>query len=111
MRETNGKQIDADLQDCLSWAAKNFDALLEPEISLGYDVGCWFEAVESKPLKEHPLDGTRRFNATTNMETRRLILGKVETSGGHAAVLGKFTRTMFARDLHRQPEPLGENRA
>jgi hypothetical protein len=85
--------------------------LLEPEISLGYDVGSWFEAVEGKSLKEHPLDGTRRFKATTNMETRRLILGKVETFGEHAAGLGKFTRTMFARDLRRQLEPLGDNSA
>ena len=40
-------------------------------------------------------------------DTRALILTKVATFGEHPSGLGKFTRTLFARDLRRSVEPAG----
>jgi hypothetical protein len=36
----------------------------------------------------------------------RVILNRIETFGEHAAGLGKFTRTMFAKDLRRKLQRL-----
>ncbi len=84
---------------------------LEPEFCCAYDVEAWFASDENESLGIHVLSTPLTFKATTPEETRELILGKVSAFGEHASGLGKFTRTMFARDLRRQLRPIGDARA
>lgn len=71
-----------------------------------YDIEGWANDGYLRPLADHRYDATRHFVARTEPARRALILSKIETFGEHAAGLGKFTRTMFARDLRRTLEPL-----
>ena len=70
-----------------------------------YDIEGWAKDGYLRPLAEHRFDAPRRFVARTDPARRALILAKIETFGEHPAGLGKFTRTMFARDLRRNLEP------
>lgn len=66
-----------------------------------YDVEAWAGAGYSRPLAEFAFERPRELSAEATDATRALILAKVEAFGEHASGLGKFTRTMFARDLRR----------
>jgi len=66
-----------------------------------HDVGRWAEEGYAKPLAAYRSDPPRLLLARTEPATRRLLETKLETFGEHAAGLGKFTRTLFARDLRR----------
>jgi hypothetical protein len=66
-----------------------------------YDVEAWAGAGYARPLASFAFDAPREFAAEASDATRALILAKVEAFGEHASGLGKFTRTMFARDLRR----------
>lgn len=66
-----------------------------------YDVEAWASAGYTRPLAEFAFGSPRELVAETSDATRALILAKVEAFGEHASGLGKFTRTMFARDLRR----------
>jgi hypothetical protein len=46
------------------------------------------------------------LHARVEPERRKLIEAKVKTFGDHPSGLGKFTRTMFARDLRRTIIPV-----
>jgi hypothetical protein len=70
-----------------------------------WDVEGWAKDGYLRPLAEHAFGAPRAFVARTRPETRALILSKLATFGEHPAGLGKFTRTMFARDLRRALEP------
>jgi radical SAM superfamily enzyme YgiQ (UPF0313 family) len=67
-----------------------------------YDVDAWAEERFVRPLSAHALDQSRTVRAEVDGEKRALIETKLETFGEHPSGLGKFTRTMFARDLRRQ---------
>jgi hypothetical protein len=41
------------------------------------------------------------FHTTVEPERKELIESRIRTFGEHPAGLGKFTRTMFAKDLRR----------
>jgi len=65
-----------------------------------YDVEAWAENGYQEPLTRHrSLVAT--LHAHVEPERRKLIETKVKTFGDHPSGLGKFTRTMFARDLRR----------
>jgi radical SAM superfamily enzyme YgiQ (UPF0313 family) len=66
-----------------------------------FDVEAWAAAHCTRPLREFACDSPRRFYAECDASTRALIQAKVGTFGEHASSLGKFTRTMFARQLRR----------
>lgn len=66
-----------------------------------YDVEAWARDQYAAPLDEYRFDTRRALRAEASESTRALILAKVGTFGEHPAGLGKFTRTMFARDLRR----------
>lgn len=66
-----------------------------------WDVERWANENYKKPLSEYRFDADRTFEGTVAPEKKRLITTKVDTFGEHASGLGKFTRTMFARDLRR----------
>jgi len=73
----------------------------KPTWTSSYDVESWAHDGYVKPLADYAFDAPRTLHAETAAPTRALILAKVETFGEHASGLGKFTRTMFARDLRR----------
>lgn len=77
-----------------------------------FDVEAWREDGYARPLESYRLPGRAVFEAVVPDERRALILSRVATFGEHPAGLGKFTRTMFARDLRRTVvRPAGEARA
>ena len=66
-----------------------------------WDVEAWSREGYKRPLADHAFDEVQVFTATVSPEVRTLIETKVETFGEHPSGLGKFTRTLFARDLRR----------
>ncbi len=80
-----------------------FGPAIEREVSwtTTYDVESWTRERFAKPLSAYAFPAARTLRAATTPETRALIRTKVETFGEHPSGLGKFTRTMFARDLRR----------
>jgi len=66
-----------------------------------YDVDRWVADAFARPLGDYVGAKAREFSAETSPQTRALIMTKVGAFGEHASGLGKFTRTMFARDLRR----------
>ncbi|MCY3002293.1 MAG: hypothetical protein NTV21_10865, partial [Planctomycetota bacterium] len=67
-----------------------------------HDVEAWATAGYSRPLAEFRLETPLEFVAECSPQVRALIQTKVGTFGEHASGLGKFTRTLFARDLRRR---------
>ena len=72
-----------------------------PLWSTSYDVEAWREDGYVKPLEQYALPEPRTFATTMDPEKKAQLLVRVKTFGEHAQGLGKFTRTMFARDLRR----------
>jgi len=66
-----------------------------------WDVESWSQEGYTRPLAAYAFGERRAFTAAVQPRVRSLIETKVETFGEHPAGLGKFTRTMFARDLRR----------
>lgn len=81
------------------------------EIVLDYDVASWSAAGYSQPLSRYRLPQPLRFQARASEQVRATLLSRVATFGEHPAGLGKFTRTMFARELRRQLLPLAQHSA
>lgn len=75
-----------------------------------YDVASWAAASDDRPLSAFRADAPVRWVARTEPDKAALIRTKVKTFGEHPHGLGKFTRTMFARDLRRSlvREPVPE---
>lgn len=67
-----------------------------------FDVEAWVADGYEQPLATHRLDSAVKYSAVVDEDRRSLIEEKIETFGEHPAGLGKFTRTMFARDLRRR---------
>lgn len=66
-----------------------------------FDVDAWGAEGFARPLEDYASKATRSWSAEVDPRTRALIMTKVGAFGEHASGLGKFTRTMFARDLRR----------
>ncbi len=67
----------------------------------GLDVEAWTRDGHARALEEYRFASPTRFEAHVEPDRKSLIRTKVETFGEHPSGLGKFTRTMFARDLRR----------
>jgi radical SAM superfamily enzyme YgiQ (UPF0313 family) len=67
-----------------------------------YDVEGWREDGYGKPLFDYRCPWPRTVTFAVDDEHQALILSRIATFGEHPAGLGKFTRTMFARDLRRR---------
>jgi radical SAM superfamily enzyme YgiQ (UPF0313 family) len=65
-----------------------------------YDVAAW-TASHGQPIAAFRFDAPRTMTAAVPPDVRALIETKVTTFGEHPSGLGKFTRSMFARDLRR----------
>lgn len=70
-----------------------------------YDVASWSEDGYTADLDKYAFPEPRQLRAEAEPATRKLIETKVATFGEHPSGLGKFTRTMFARDLRRAVAP------
>jgi len=66
-----------------------------------FDVEAWREDGYKKPLSDYIFDELQRFGTYVDPKVKSLILSRVTSFGEHPAGLGRFTRTMFARDLRR----------
>jgi radical SAM superfamily enzyme YgiQ (UPF0313 family) len=66
-----------------------------------YDIERWVHEHFTKPLADYAFGTERTMTATCTADVRALIEAKLGTFGEHPSGLGKFTRSMFARDLRR----------
>ena len=66
-----------------------------------YDIEAWSAARDGRPLAafRKPLPTT--WLTTMNPDVRAVLEHRLATFGEHPATLGKFTRTVFAKDLRR----------
>ncbi|MBS1239702.1 MAG: cobalamin B12-binding protein [Proteobacteria bacterium] len=76
-----------------------------------YDVAAWAEQGDPLPLGAFRHERPIEFVGRVRDDRRKVILNKVETFGEHASGLGKFTRTMFARDLRRTLVAVGREQS
>jgi radical SAM superfamily enzyme YgiQ (UPF0313 family) len=72
-----------------------------------YDIEAWAGDGYARPLSQYRCEPVRTLRAYVEPERQALIRAKIQMFGEHPSGLGKFTRTMFARDLRRsfQREP------
>jgi radical SAM superfamily enzyme YgiQ (UPF0313 family) len=66
-----------------------------------YDLEKWRNEGYARHLEDYSYPEPKTFAAIVEAESRALIQSRIATFGEHPAGLGKFTRTMFARDLRR----------
>jgi radical SAM superfamily enzyme YgiQ (UPF0313 family) len=74
--------------------------------ALAYDVEAWARDKYERRLADYRFNQPVYFDGLTSAERKALIAVKIETFGEHPSGLGKFTRTMFARDLRRTLFPV-----
>ena len=79
----------------------------ESEWDTVYDVEAWANDKFAKPLNNYTAK-VKKLQARVEPEKRALIETKVKTFGDHPSGLGKFTRTMFARDLRRTVQAVNQ---
>ena len=78
-----------------------------PEWTSAYEIEQWSAEHYSKPLASYYLGVARTFGMKVDAERKAVIENRIRTFGEHPAGLGKFTRTMFARDFRRTMRPAG----
>ena len=66
-----------------------------------YDLEKWRNEGYARHLEDYSYPEPKTFAAIVEDEPRALIQNRIATFGEHPAGLGKFTRTMFARELRR----------
>ena len=66
-----------------------------------FDVEAWSEDKYSRPLESYSYPERKKFATLVEPEKKTLIENRIRTFGEHPSGLGKFTRTMFARQLRR----------
>ncbi|HEV8613210.1 MAG TPA: hypothetical protein VGQ73_06845, partial [Gemmatimonadales bacterium] len=74
----------------------------QPSFTASYDVEAWREANYLHPLAGFRTPAPLTYRTAIDPEKRAVIERRIATFGEHAGGLGKFTRTMFAKDLRRQ---------
>ena len=72
-----------------------------PTWTTSFDVESWLADDCIRPLESYSFDSPVTLATTVEPERQALILDRLATFGEHPSGLGKFTRTMFARDLRR----------
>jgi radical SAM superfamily enzyme YgiQ (UPF0313 family) len=75
-----------------------------PDWVTAFDVEAWHAEGHIRPLGEYRVDPPRTFATRVPPDKKAMVLTRIRTFGEHPAGLGKFTRTMFARDLRRTVE-------
>lgn len=74
---------------------------MSPEWTTSYDVETWVRENYTRPLSKYAVP-TRTFKTRMNPEKKAILGTRLSTYGDHPSGLGKFTRTLFARDLRRE---------
>jgi hypothetical protein len=72
-----------------------------PYWTTSYNLEAWRRDGYKNCLETYPYPKPQTFRGTIEPERKALIESRIATFGEHPSQLGKFTRTMFARDLHR----------
>ena len=72
-----------------------------PSWSSTFDVEGWRDDGYARKLEAYRFPEPKTFLTAVDDEKKALIMSRVNTFGEHPGGLGKFTRTMFARDLRR----------
>lgn len=76
-----------------------------PSFTASYDVEAWRDADFARPLASFRTPGPVVYRSHMDPEKRAVIEHRIATFGEHSNGLGKFTRTMFAKDLRRKLVP------
>jgi radical SAM superfamily enzyme YgiQ (UPF0313 family) len=76
-----------------------------PSFTSAYDVEAWRDGEYRRPLTSFRTPAPVTYCTEMDAEKRAVIEHRIATFGEHPAGLGKFTRTMFAKDLRRQLVP------
>jgi radical SAM superfamily enzyme YgiQ (UPF0313 family) len=71
-----------------------------------FDVESWVNDGYVRPLESYRFEQPITFQGSVPEKRASLIKLKVDTFGEHPAGLGKFTRSMFARDMRRSLIPV-----
>ena len=74
---------------------------LAPTWTTDYDVERWARDGYGEDLESYRLPARSSVRAGMDPERRALIESRVATFGEHPAGLGRFTRSLFARDMRR----------
>jgi hypothetical protein len=69
-----------------------------------YDIEAWKAAGYVRALAEFRRAAPAEIATSIEPRVRDMIESRIRTFGEHPAGLGRFTRTMFARDLRRRIE-------
>ena len=78
-----------------------------PSWTSRYDVEAWIAEGFKRPLSSYAFPQPRTFRTHVDPERKTRLLQRLATYGEHPSGLGKFTRTLFARDLRRTLESAG----
>lgn len=73
-----------------------------PVLTSAYDVDAWVREKFKRPLSDFKLDSPAAFPTHMDPEKKALLENRLATYGEHPSGIGKFTRTMFARDWRRE---------
>ena len=97
---------------CVLLHAPFFESLSStPVWTSGYDIEKWCAENYSKPLAAYSYATRRSFATAVESDRKAVIANRLRTFGEHPSGMGKFTRTMFARELRRTlvvPPPLAD---
>jgi AcrR family transcriptional regulator len=87
---------------CLLLHAPFGDSLNATPVWRGnFDIETWRKEKYLEPLSTYRYPETVHFATVVEPERKALIENRIRTFGEHPSGLGKFTRTMFARELRR----------
>ena len=75
---------------------------VSPAWTTSYDVEAWVRNKYERPLSDYKLPAPVTFMTRIDPTRKAILESRLATYGDHPAGLGKFTRTMFARDLRRE---------
>jgi hypothetical protein len=76
-----------------------------PKWTTAFDVEEWLADDCTRPLESYRHLTPMTLDTAIDAERRAIILNRIDTFGEHPSGLGKFMRTMFARDLRRSLVP------
>jgi len=76
-----------------------------PSFTSAWDVEAWRDADGARPLGDFATGAPVTYRTAMDAEKRAVLEHRIATFGEHASGLGKFTRTMFAKDLRRTLVP------
>jgi len=72
-----------------------------PRWTTSYDVEAWVREDAGHPLSEYAM-ATRTFETRMDLKKKTMLETRLSTYGDHPSGVGKFWRTVFARDMRRE---------